>query len=185
MKWSHILFHHVGAEHDFDQVKDYHVRVRGWSDIGYHYFIERDGTVKEGRPLSRRGAHSIEANGFAIGICLSGDFTKRQPTKAQYEAAAKIGYELMQRFNIPVGNLKTHKDFSPTLCPGDNFDLNKIKILICDLINPKPKTLYLVQVGAFAQRDNAEKLAKELKNKGYDVIIKKEELNNGPNGIVS
>lgn len=34
------------------------------------------------------------------------------------------------------------------------------------------KTLYRVQVGAFANKANAEKLAAELKKKGYDVIIK-------------
>lgn len=41
----------------------------------------------------------------------------------------------------------------------------------------KPKTLYRVQVGAFSSKANAERLAKELKAKGYQVIIKVE--NNG------
>ena len=38
-----------------------------------------------------------------------------------------------------------------------------------------PKVLYKVQVGAFAQRENAEKLVKELKNKGYNAFIIREE----------
>lgn len=33
------------------------------------------------------------------------------------------------------------------------------------------KTLYRVQVGAFSQKDNADKLVKELKAKGYNAII--------------
>lgn len=39
---------------------------------------------------------------------------------------------------------------------------------------PKPvnKEIHRVQVGAFSDRKNAEKLASELKKKGYDVIIK-------------
>ena len=35
-----------------------------------------------------------------------------------------------------------------------------------------PKTLYRVQVGAFSVKANAEKLANELKSKGYSAIIK-------------
>ncbi|MEG0899081.1 MAG: SPOR domain-containing protein, partial [Oscillospiraceae bacterium] len=34
------------------------------------------------------------------------------------------------------------------------------------------KPIYKVQVGAFANKSNAEKLLKELKNKGYEGIIK-------------
>jgi len=41
---------------------------------------------------------------------------------------------------------------------------------------PQQKTstgkLYRVQVGAFANRENAERLAEELKKKGYPVVIK-------------
>ncbi|MGB4385885.1 MAG: N-acetylmuramoyl-L-alanine amidase [Caldicoprobacterales bacterium] len=42
---------------------------------------------------------------------------------------------------------------------------------------PKPagNVLYKVQVGAFAQRENAERLANELKKKGYSTYIVKEE----------
>jgi N-acetylmuramoyl-L-alanine amidase len=42
--------------------------------------------------------------------------------------------------------------------------------------NPKPKesVLYRVQVGAFSIRENAEKLAEELKMKGYSPIVKEE-----------
>ena len=42
---------------------------------------------------------------------------------------------------------------------------------------PKPTSnvLYKVQVGAFAQRENAERLANELKKKGYSTYIVKEE----------
>ena len=35
----------------------------------------------------------------------------------------------------------------------------------------EPKTLYRVQVGAFAQRENAQRLAEQLQSKGYDTLI--------------
>lgn len=51
---------------------------------------------------------------------------------------------------------------------GKYFNLKKIK-----KTGPE-KSLYRVQVGAFAKRENAESLARELTEKGYDVFIKKE-----------
>jgi N-acetylmuramoyl-L-alanine amidase len=47
---------------------------RGWSDIGYHYLIDRDGTVVEGRPVERTGAHVKGHNTGTVGISLFGGF---------------------------------------------------------------------------------------------------------------
>jgi N-acetylmuramoyl-L-alanine amidase len=47
---------------------------RGWSDIGYHYLIDRDGTVIAGRPLDRTGAHVKGHNTGTVGISLFGGF---------------------------------------------------------------------------------------------------------------
>ena len=50
---------------------EFHQTVRGWSGIGYNYFIEKDGTVVEGRGLywSARERH----NRHTIGICMTGN----------------------------------------------------------------------------------------------------------------
>ena len=39
------------------------------------------------------------------------------------------------------------------------------------ILNPKEEILYKVQLGAFKERKNAEKLRDELKKKGYDCFI--------------
>jgi len=54
------------------EVKRWHIEERGWSDIGYHYLIDRDGTVVEGRPVERTGAHVQGHNTGTIGISLFG-----------------------------------------------------------------------------------------------------------------
>lgn len=47
-------------------------RKRGFSTIGYHYYITRDGTVHQGRPLYQEGAHARGWNQYSIGVCYEG-----------------------------------------------------------------------------------------------------------------
>ena len=47
-------------------------RARGFADIGYHYYITRDGVVHAGRPLHIVGAHATGYNAHSIGICYEG-----------------------------------------------------------------------------------------------------------------
>ena len=54
------------------EVRRWHVEERKWSDVGSHYLIDRDGTVIEGRPLERVGAHVKNHNTGTIGISLFG-----------------------------------------------------------------------------------------------------------------
>lgn len=53
-------------------IRGWHVNENGWTDIGYHYVIRRDGKVEEGRPIERMGAHVRGNNSDSIGICLVG-----------------------------------------------------------------------------------------------------------------
>ncbi len=52
----------------------WHTRDRKWRAIGYHYLIDRDGTVANGRPLEQVGAHVKGHNSNSIGIALIGGF---------------------------------------------------------------------------------------------------------------
>jgi len=54
------------------EIKRWHVQDRGWNDIGYHYLIDRDGTVANGRALEKIGAHVAGHNTGTIGISLFG-----------------------------------------------------------------------------------------------------------------
>lgn len=44
----------------------------GWSDIGYHYVIRRDGTLEEGREVESVGGHLFGWDSVCLGICLVG-----------------------------------------------------------------------------------------------------------------
>ena len=49
-----------------------HIRHRGFRDIGYHFYITRDGEIHLGRPLEKVGAHCRNHNTHSIGICYEG-----------------------------------------------------------------------------------------------------------------
>ncbi|MBE6906010.1 MAG: hypothetical protein E7476_07050 [Ruminococcaceae bacterium] len=59
-------------------------------------------------------------------------------------------------------------------CPGELFPYDEILNRIVSPANTETKTIYRVQTGAFSNKANAEKLAAELQNKGYQTIIKSE-----------
>ena len=60
----------------FDDIKRWHTMERAFLDIGYHWVIERDGTVKQGRPTDEWGAHAKGHNHESVGICLVGGLDK-------------------------------------------------------------------------------------------------------------
>ena len=71
------------------EIDEWH-RARGWSAIGYHFVIRRNGGIEKGRDLDNDGdvfdevgAHVKGYNKNSIGICLVGgkggfNFTKKQ-----------------------------------------------------------------------------------------------------------
>ena len=94
---------------------------RGWSDIGYHYVIKRDGTLEEGRPLEKAGAHTTGYNAESIGICLVGGVESdgRTPddnfTTAQFETLARLIESLRSRW--PKATIHGHSEFANKACP--------------------------------------------------------------------
>jgi len=50
---------------------------KGWTGIGYHFVIKRDGEIEQGRAEDAIGAHTLGQNKNSLGVCLVGtcDFT--------------------------------------------------------------------------------------------------------------
>ncbi len=88
LKPEYIVIHHSltkdGIVADWEAIRKYHREVNGWSDIGYHYGIERVGRrilLQVGRPESEFGAHTKEMhmNSKSLGICVVGNFDQAPP----------------------------------------------------------------------------------------------------------
>ena len=60
-----------GRDYTVDDVRRWH-KERGWSDIGYHYLVYRNGTVAVGRDVDLIGAHCSGHNSYSIGVCYVG-----------------------------------------------------------------------------------------------------------------
>ena len=106
-----------GVRLSFDDCRREHIR-RGFSDIGYHFYITRNGEIHRGRPLEKIGAHCQNHNRHSIGICYEGGLDCRgRPadtrTPEQRAALRLLVHQLEQRF--PGCRVCGHRDLSPDL----------------------------------------------------------------------
>ncbi len=110
-------------EHDnVETIRKWHVDEKKWSDIGYHYFIDKKGKIWPCRDIRRSGAHWTGQNLKSIGICLSG---RREFFEPQMRSAHFLIKDLMRLFKISKANVFPHNYFVPMkTCP--NFSLDRI-----------------------------------------------------------
>ncbi|HEY64492.1 MAG TPA: hypothetical protein G4O02_07955 [Caldilineae bacterium] len=121
-----IVVHHTAVPPNIDayRVADAHVRINGWPGIGYHFFINPDGTIEQTNWLETVSAHTRGHNRYSVGIAFAGDFTSVIPTPAQIERGGHLIAWLMQELNIPLERVRGHKEMpdQTTVCPGDQWD---------------------------------------------------------------
>ena len=95
------------------EIREWHVRGRGWRDIGYHLVIRRNGLIETGRPLDQAGSHVVKFNANSIGICLVGGAGENGPENNfephQWAALKDKLLELKKAF--PGAEIKGHRDF--------------------------------------------------------------------------
>ncbi|WP_432798917.1 peptidoglycan recognition protein family protein [Poriferisphaera sp. WC338] len=89
-----------------------------WADIGYHYCIDRDGRVWEGRPIDLQGAHVKKHNPNNVGVMVMGHFNKQSPSKQQLRALPQLLKALQGKYRISKKGVFTHQELMPTACPG-------------------------------------------------------------------
>lgn len=128
-KINTIVIHHSGNHDTKEKIKQLHIEEYGWDDIGCHYMISREGYILDGRPVHQIGAHVKGFNQDSIGIDFLGNFDIDKPTDSQSLAMLKFIKALMKKYNIPIENIKAHKDFPGVKksCPGKNFNIQEFK----------------------------------------------------------
>ncbi len=101
-------------------------RQRGFNGIGYHYVVELDGHIAQGRPVHLAGAHCKGHNSNSIGVVYVGglDADGRATdtrTAAQRKALAGLLGDLRKLY--PGAAIHGHRDFAAKDCPC--FDATK------------------------------------------------------------
>ncbi len=104
--------------------------------IGYHYVILRDGTIQPGRPENAPGSHTHGYNDY-LGICLVGNFSSSanphgehgatHPSPAQLAALNRLLKKLIRKYHFRPEDIRRHRDFAFTACPGDRFPFEAVK----------------------------------------------------------
>lgn len=121
---NRIIIHHSGVSDriPFESIRDYHKDVLGWLDIGYHYYIEKNGILRLGRPERLIGAHVKGHNTDSIGIAVAGNFQDKVSfqvamTDGRIDVLDHVIRDLFWRY--PGAEVVCHRDLANTLCPGE------------------------------------------------------------------
>ena len=110
--------HEVAAE-----IKRWHTQERGWSDIGYHYIIHRNGQIAKGRPIERTGAHTRGRNKGSIGIALVGGRGGSADDAFEDNFTEDQGRELAALIDVlkddfpTISTVSGHNDYASKACP--------------------------------------------------------------------
>lgn len=138
--WSPNYSHFNGQNHLSLQknMKTYHTKTNGWSDIGQHFTIFPDGLVCTGRDINSNPAGIYGANTGAICIECLGNFDKGGDTmtEAQKNAIVAVTKLLLDKFKLTAEDGVTYhawwtssgsdlgdyvKGKSAKTCPGTAF----------------------------------------------------------------
>ena len=110
--------HHDNVE----SIRKWHVDENGWSDIGYHFIITKDGRIHVCRPIHRAGAHTKGHNHNSIGICLTGS---KFFSDEQFKSLKLIVDELSVELGLDKNDVYPHRYFNKNkTCP--NFDIKTV-----------------------------------------------------------
>lgn len=119
-----IILHHAAAVTcTAQQIHQWHL-ANGWSGIGYHFFVRKDGSVYRGRPEDTVGAHAGNNNYDSIGVCFEGSFDKEDMGNTQKRAGMELVAYLKEKYGIT--RVQKHSDVNATGCPGGHFPFAEI-----------------------------------------------------------
>lgn len=125
-----ITVHHSGVvaapEEDLPatmrSLQRYSQGAKHWPDVPYHFVIDMQGRVAEGRSLAFAGDTNTKYDpaGHLL-ICLEGNFEVQTPTETQIASLKALCRWLCQRYHLPATRIYGHNHYASTACPGHNL----------------------------------------------------------------
>lgn len=129
-----IVIHHDANDKPVElyDIDKFHTEARKWScGFAYHWYLT-GGKVYHISDDNQIKAHTLNNNTGNIGICLNGNFDVDSPTLRQQINLILLTNYLVVKYKIKKENIKGHRDYNETSCPGANFDLETFKNYIID-----------------------------------------------------
>jgi len=124
-KVDFIVLHHMAhPTADVKTVEGWHI-AKGWSAIGYNYWVGFDGSAYTGRGLNV-SASVLGHNGNIVSVGFQGDYensNKIMPDK-QFNAGVEVIKMLKEKY--PNAKIVGHKYFGGSVCPGRYFPLEEM-----------------------------------------------------------
>ena len=125
---THITLHHQGEpfrpgtdpRQYLRNLQTWSRNTKHWLDIPYHYIIDLDGNIYEGRKIDYAGDTNTEYDptGHAL-IEVVGNFEEVEPNQQQLDAVVRLMAMLAHKYDVPLDHIASHRDFSTqTVCPG-------------------------------------------------------------------
>ena len=111
-----------GQNISVDTIRSWHVDGRGWSDIGYHFYIDLHGDIYKGRDIAKIGAHTKGYNRNSIGICYCGgveeDGKTPKDTRTLKQKEGLLHVLKTLRAMYPDATIYSHNEFANKACPS-------------------------------------------------------------------
>lgn len=115
-KVSKVFLHCSASDNpvhdDISIIESWHLQ-RGFSEVGYHFFIKKDGTIQFGRSLEKVPAAQQGHNAGTIAICTHGlkDFTEESLMAVQ-----TLCEEINHAYDGKI-TFHGHREVSSKTCP--------------------------------------------------------------------
>jgi hypothetical protein len=129
---THVTLHHTGSAEPLRPADDPVMKLRGlqswgasdrnWWDVPYHYLIDLDGRIYEGRDWRYMGETNTtyDPSGHFL-ISVIGNYQRQEATQAQLEAIADLMAWATAHFDVPLDRIGGHYDYASTTCPGEHL----------------------------------------------------------------
>ncbi len=123
-EYSTVAIHHSAAllstNETMKSVQDLHMDSNHWADVGYHYVIDKNGILYEGRDIHVRGSSVAGYNTGTIGVCVMGNFEQDFPLEIQLTILQQVVNWLAATYTLT--HLAAHGEFNKeSVCPGKNM----------------------------------------------------------------
>ena len=111
-----------GQDIPIETIKKWHIEGRGWSDIGYHFYIDINGKIQKGRDIAKIGAHCKGQNRNSIGLCYCGgveaDGKTPKDTRTDEQKDALLAVLRTLKAMYPEAIIHSHNDYANKACPS-------------------------------------------------------------------